>query len=120
MEVIRMNIKNNKNCKITINDEGIAVSEKEKIADELFEALTLIQTHKLHEQIPIVLFGEEYWKNLVNWDYLVETGMINADDLKIFHMTSDIGDAYAYVTQTLEKYSKTPSATGVHSFGMLK
>ncbi|PWK96077.1 LOG family protein [Hallerella porci] len=88
--------------------------------DELFEALTLIQTHKLHEQIPIVLFGEEYWKNLVNWDYLVETGMINADDLKIFHMTSDIGDAYAYVTQTLEKYSKTPSATGVHSFGMLK
>ena len=34
-----MNIKYNKNCKITINDEGIAVSEKEKIADELFEAL---------------------------------------------------------------------------------
>ena len=34
-----MNIKNNKNCKITINDEGIAVSEKEKTADELFEAL---------------------------------------------------------------------------------
>ena len=39
MEVIRMNIKNNKNCKITINDEEITVSEKEKTADELFEEL---------------------------------------------------------------------------------
>ena len=39
MEEIRMYIKNNKNCKITINDEGIAVSEKEKTADELFKEL---------------------------------------------------------------------------------
>ena len=41
MEEIRMNIKNNKNCKITINDEGIAVSEKEKTAEELFDDLGL-------------------------------------------------------------------------------
>lgn len=39
MEEIRMNIKNNKNCKITINDEEITVSEKEKTADEMFEEL---------------------------------------------------------------------------------
>lgn len=39
MEEIRMNIKNNKNCKITINDEVISVSEKEKTADELFKEL---------------------------------------------------------------------------------
>ena len=39
MEEIRMNIKNNKNCKITINDKEIAVSEKEKTADELFKEL---------------------------------------------------------------------------------
>ena len=39
MEEIRMNIKNNKNCKITINDEEIAVSEKEKTADEMFNKL---------------------------------------------------------------------------------
>ena len=39
MEEIRMNIKNNKNCKITINDEIISVSEKEKTADELFKEL---------------------------------------------------------------------------------
>ena len=41
MEEIRMNIKNNKNCKITINDEEIAVSEKEKTAEELFDDLGL-------------------------------------------------------------------------------
>ena len=39
MEEIRMNIKNNKNCKITINDEEIAISEREKTADELFKEL---------------------------------------------------------------------------------
>ena len=85
--------------------------------DELFETLTLIQTNKLHEQIPVVLFGEEYWNNLINWDFLVETGMINAADLKIFHPTSDIDEAYFYVTGILEKRSKVPSATGVHAFG---
>ena len=41
MEVIRMNIKNNKNCKITINDEVISVSKKEKTAEELFDDLGL-------------------------------------------------------------------------------
>ena len=88
--------------------------------DELFETLTLIQTNKLHNKIPVVLFGEEYWKNLINWDFLVDTGMINAEDLKIFHMTSDIGDAYTYVTQMLEKQNKLQTKTGVHYFGYHK
>lgn len=80
----------------------------------------MIQTNKLHEQIPIVLFGEDYWNNLINWEYLVDTGMISEEDLNIFHLTSDIGDAYAYVTRILEKHSKVPSATGVHHFGNRK
>ncbi len=88
--------------------------------DELFETLTLIQTNKLHEQIPVVLFGEEYWNRLVNWEFLVETGMIDRNDLKIFHPTSDIDDAYSYVTKILEKREKVPSATGVHAFGSHK
>lgn len=88
--------------------------------DELFETLTLIQTNKLHEQIPVVLFGEEYWKKLINWDFLVETGMISEGDLKLFRMTSDVGDAYAYVTKILEAHENVPSATGVHSFGSRK
>ncbi|MBP5246445.1 MAG: LOG family protein [Fibrobacter sp.] len=88
--------------------------------DELFETLTLIQTNKLHNKVPVVLFGEEYWRNLLNWEFLVETGMINPEDLKIFHMTSDIGDAYAYVTQSLEQHEKLPPKAGLHYFGYHK
>lgn len=84
--------------------------------DELFETLTLIQTNKLNEKIPVVLFGEEYWNKLINWDFLVETGMIDAKDLKLFKMTSDVEEAYSYVTGILEKHENVPSATGVHSF----
>ncbi len=88
--------------------------------DELFETLTLIQTNKLHEQIPVVLFGKEYWDKLINWEFLVETGMINAEDLDIFYPTDDIEDAYSHVVKILEKRSKVPSATGVHPFGSHK
>lgn len=84
--------------------------------DELFEALTLIQTNKLHEKIPVVLYGEEYWNKLINWDFLVETGMINPEDLKLFHPTSNVDEAYEFITKILEKHSDVPSATGVHTF----
>ncbi len=52
--------------------------------DELFEALTLCQTGK-SEKIPIVLFGREFWDSCVNFQYLVDTGMISPDDLNLFH-----------------------------------
>ncbi len=50
--------------------------------DELFETLTLVQTGK-KRPLPIVLFGREYWKRLIDWDYMAETGMINHEDLKL-------------------------------------
>ncbi len=51
--------------------------------DELFEVITLVQTHKA-KPVPIVLYGTEYWKRLINIDVLVEEGAIAADDLKLF------------------------------------
>jgi uncharacterized protein (TIGR00730 family) len=51
--------------------------------DELFEILTLVQTGK-SEAVPIVLFGSSYWKRLINFDVLVEEGVISAKDLKLF------------------------------------
>jgi uncharacterized protein (TIGR00730 family) len=48
--------------------------------DELFEALTLIQTRRM-EPIPVVLFGREYWDRLVNWQMFVEEGTISPEDL---------------------------------------
>jgi hypothetical protein len=47
--------------------------------DELFEALTLVQTGKI-EPIPIVLVGSEYWRRVIDWDYLVDQGFIDAAD----------------------------------------
>jgi uncharacterized protein (TIGR00730 family) len=50
--------------------------------DELFEALTLIQTGKVR-RMPVVLVGSEHWKRLIDWDYLAETGLIGPDDLDL-------------------------------------
>jgi hypothetical protein len=50
--------------------------------DELFEALTLIQTRRM-QPIPIVLFGRDYWQRLVNWELFVEEGTISPEDLDL-------------------------------------
>jgi len=55
--------------------------------DELFETLTLIQTHK-SARIPIILFGKDYWQKLINWDTFVEWGMIAEADLDLFRYAS--------------------------------
>ena len=51
--------------------------------DELFEVMTLVQTHK-SRPVPILLFGTEFWKRLIDMDVLVQEGTISADDLKLF------------------------------------
>ena len=52
--------------------------------DELFELLTLAQTRKLDRPIRILLYGPDYWKELVNFDALVRHGMISREDLELF------------------------------------
>ncbi len=64
--------------------------------DELFEALTLVQTRKV-KPLPVILFGEKYWKKLVNFDYLVEEGTIAEDDLKLFVYADTAKDAWEYI-----------------------
>jgi len=61
--------------------------------DELFEVITLVQTKKAHP-IPIILFGTDYWKRLVNMDVLVEEGAISPEDLNLLHYTDDPQDAW--------------------------
>ncbi len=60
--------------------------------DELFEALTLIQTGRM-EQVPVLLFGEAFWREVVNWDALVRAGTISADDLNLFRFVETAQDA---------------------------
>ncbi|MGR9036846.1 MAG: LOG family protein, partial [Gammaproteobacteria bacterium] len=51
--------------------------------DELFEALTLMQTRKI-QQVPVILVGERYWKDAFNIDFLVDEGAIDAEDRELF------------------------------------
>ncbi|WP_328468888.1 TIGR00730 family Rossman fold protein [Streptomyces sp. NBC_00448] len=68
--------------------------------DELFEALTLVQTKKV-TRFPIVLFGTEYWGGLVSWvrQTLVAEGKASPADLELFHVTDDVDDAVERVTK---------------------
>ena len=56
--------------------------------DELFEVITLVQTGK-SKPVPIILFGTDYWKRLINFDVLVEEGAISPSDLQLFHYVDD-------------------------------
>ena len=73
-------------------------------ADELFEALTLIQTGKvLH--FPVVLFGSDYWEELLDWirGEALADGMISPDDLDLLHVTDGIDDAVARVIECYDR-----------------
>ncbi|MER7666140.1 MULTISPECIES: TIGR00730 family Rossman fold protein [unclassified Streptomyces] len=68
--------------------------------DELFEALTLVQTGKV-TRFPIVLFGTEYWSGLVDWlrHTVVAQGKASEKDLVLFHVTDDVEEAVSLVTK---------------------
>jgi uncharacterized protein (TIGR00730 family) len=62
--------------------------------DELFETLTLIQTGKCRKR-PILLFGRDFWTKLINFDHLVETGMISPEDVNLFRYVETADEAWA-------------------------
>ena len=64
--------------------------------DELFELLTLRQTG-MKSEIPIILFGTKYWKNLINFKFLVDYGLISEDDLNIFQYADTASQAWGII-----------------------
>lgn len=64
--------------------------------DELFEVLTLVQCKKA-KPIPIVLFGRAYWQGLINFEFLVEEGTINPEDLALFQYAESAQEAWAHI-----------------------
>jgi uncharacterized protein (TIGR00730 family) len=64
--------------------------------DECFELLTLIQTKKI-SPIPILLFGEEFWKRVVNFEALVEEGVIASADLDLFKFVETAEEAWDHI-----------------------
>jgi uncharacterized protein (TIGR00730 family) len=70
--------------------------------DELFEAMTLIQTGKVHH-FPLVLVGHDYWGGLVGWlrDRALAEGKIGPGDLELLHLTDDLDEVVARVTEAV-------------------
>jgi uncharacterized protein (TIGR00730 family) len=75
--------------------------------DECFELLTLVQTEKIKKKLLIVIYDEEYWKSVINFDVLVEKGMISESDLKLLNFCNSVDEVYQKIIKHLEKnYSK--------------
>jgi uncharacterized protein (TIGR00730 family) len=62
--------------------------------DEMFEILTLAQTHKLAKKITVVIYGSEYWKKVFNLDVLVDTGAISPKDIELFQFADSPEQAF--------------------------
>ena len=79
--------------------------------DELFEALTLIQTGKVFH-FPVVLYGTDYFAELMDWvrGELLADGMISPDDLELLHVTDDLDEAVALMLDSYERRAESPAA----------
>ncbi|MDA5194492.1 LOG family protein [Govanella unica] len=73
--------------------------------DELMEILTLLQTRKMTKVVPIVLFGKQFWNDVINLQALVRYGTISAEDLDLLYVTDSIDEAFSYVTDGLMSYA---------------
>jgi uncharacterized protein (TIGR00730 family) len=66
--------------------------------DELFETLTLLQTGK-SENVMVVLVGRDFWEHLINWQWLVENGLIAQQDLQLFHYAETAQEAWDLIVR---------------------
>ena len=81
--------------------------------DELFETMTLIQTGKSRQR-PILLFGRAFWEKLVNFQHLVDTGMISPGDLGLFHYVETAEEAWGRLAEHYG-FDATPTLTGEYA-----
>ena len=72
--------------------------------DELMEILTLVQTRKVRKKIGIVLYGSEFWKSVLNFDALVEHGVISAEDRALVTFADSVDDAFGLLRSFLEEH----------------
>jgi uncharacterized protein (TIGR00730 family) len=78
--------------------------------DELFESITLIQTHKIGK-FPIILVGSKFWGGLIDWikKVLIEEKNINTDDLELFTVVDDADSAVNQIVSFYSKYLLKPN-----------
>jgi uncharacterized protein (TIGR00730 family) len=76
--------------------------------DELSEVLTLVQTEKLRKKIIILLYGSQFWDEVLNFDALVKYGMISPEDLNLFQFADDPQTALEILQRGLTEYYLEP------------
>jgi len=73
--------------------------------DEFFETMTLLQTGKIpRRDVVVLLYGEEYWRKVVNFEELIKNGTISEEDVELFAYCSDVGKAFAFLKKNLFKF----------------
>jgi uncharacterized protein (TIGR00730 family) len=70
--------------------------------DEMAEVLTLRQTGKIKKRLPMVLYGKEYWDDILNMDAMVEWGTISEKDLLLMHRSDSVDDAFEFLVSAIE------------------
>ena len=82
--------------------------------DELFEILTLAQTDKLAKKILVIIYGSEYWNRIINFQAFVDAGAVSPQDLELFKIVDDPGEAFEFLRDGLTKYhlGETPKKKG--------
>jgi uncharacterized protein (TIGR00730 family) len=76
--------------------------------DEMFEILTLAQTEKLSKELKVILYGTEYWDQILNFEPLVEWGAIERDDLHLMERVNTPAAAFASLRDHLQKHINPP------------
>jgi len=71
--------------------------------DEMWEFLTLIQTHKISHRVTTLLYGSKYWKKAVNFNWFVESGTVDKDDLKQFRFVDSPQEAFSLLKENLSR-----------------
>lgn len=82
--------------------------------DELFEVLTLKQTGKVQHDLPVVLLGATYWKTIINWEAIVNYGVVARKDYEDLFFTDSVDEAFEYVTSQLTTASVDSLPKDVH------
>jgi uncharacterized protein (TIGR00730 family) len=71
--------------------------------DELFEILTLVQTHKIKKKMPIVIYDKDFWDKIVDFEELAKRKLIDKDDLGLFKMVNSVDEAFEFLKEELSK-----------------
>ena len=72
--------------------------------DEFFELLTLVQTQKTKKHMPIILYGQSFWNELLDFDAMQRWGVISPEDLKLFKVVDDVDTAFRYLKDELTEH----------------